>query len=304
MTLTHEEWLKERQKGIGGSDAAAIIGLSPWATPYTVWADKTGRIPSKEDNEAMRQGRDLEQYVADRWMEATEKKCRRRTKILRNPDYPFAHANVDRWVVGEKAGLECKTTSLMNLKKFKNGEYPETYYCQCVHYMAVTGAQRWYLAVLILNKGFYTFMIERDEEEIAALMEAERHFWQFVEKDTPPAADGLKPTTEVLNTMYCLSHDNQAPIDLFGQESTIQAYLDTKSAIKALEQQKEQYEQMLKESLGENELGAAGAYLVRWKPQQRSTFQAKAFAKDHPEIDLSRYYKKSQFRKFEIKEES
>lgn len=304
MTLTHEEWLKERQKGIGGSDAAAIIGLSPWVTPYTVWADKTGRIPPKEDNEAMRQGRDLEQYVADRWMEATGKKCRRRTQILRNLDYPFAHANVDRWVVGEKAGLECKTTSLMNLKKFKNGEYPETYYCQCVHYMAVTGAQRWYLAVLILNQGFYTFMIERDEEEIAALMEAERHFWQFVEKDTPPAADGLKPTTEVLNTMYCLSHDNQAPIDLFGQESTIQAYLDTKSAIKALEQQKEQYEQMLKESLGENELGAAGAYLVKWKPQQRSTFQAKAFAKDHPEIDLSGYYKKSQFRKFEIKEES
>lgn len=301
--LTHEEWLKERQRAIGGSDAAAIVGLSQWATPYTVWADKTGRLPQKEDNEAMRQGRDLEQYVAERWMEETGKKCRRRTKMLRNQDYPFAHANVDRWVVGENAGLECKTTSIMNLKKFKNGEYPETYYCQCVHYMAVTGADRWYLAVLILNQGFHVFVIERDDAEIAALMESEKQFWQFVETDSPPPVDGMKPTSEIINTMYLASYENAQPVDLFGQEGIIQTYFETKSAIKALEQQRERYEQILKENLGENENGVVGTYRVKWKPQQRSTFQTKQFVKEHPGMDLSQYYKTTKFRKFEIKQE-
>ena len=101
--------------------------MNHYVTPYMLWADKTGRLPDKSDNEAMRQGRDLEQYVADRFMEAMGKKVRRRTSMFHNPVYPFAHANIDRAVVGERAGIECKTTSLMNLKKFKNGEYPENF---------------------------------------------------------------------------------------------------------------------------------------------------------------------------------
>jgi putative phage-type endonuclease len=300
MQLTHDEWLKARMSGIGGSDAAAIIGLNPWATPYTVWADKTGRIPPKEDNEIMRQGRDLEQYVADRWMEETGKKCRRRTKILSNPDYPFALANVDRWVNGENAGLECKTTSIMNLKKFKGGEFPETYYCQCVHYMAVTGADRWYLGVLVLSQGFHTFVIERDEDEIKALMDAERDFWKHVESDTPPPVDGLDPTTDAINTIY--DKTNGDAIDLFGAEPTIQQYLQLKAQIKDLEAEKERIEQSLKEDLKDFEKGFCGQYIVNWKGQQRRTFQVKDYAKDYPDIDLDSYYKTSQFRKFEIKE--
>lgn len=86
--LTREEWLAERRKGIGGSDAAAIIGMNHYVTPYMLWADKTGQLPEQEDNEAMRQGRDLEQYVADRFIEATGKRVRRHTAIIRNPAYP------------------------------------------------------------------------------------------------------------------------------------------------------------------------------------------------------------------------
>lgn len=300
MQLTHDEWLRARMSGIGGSDAAAIIGLNPWATPYTVWADKTGRIPPKEDNEIMRQGRDLEQYVADRWMDETGKKCRRRTKILSNPDYPFALANVDRWVNGENAGLECKTTSIMNLKKFKGGEFPETYYCQCVHYMAVTGAERWYLGVLVLSQGFHTFVIERDEDEIQALMEAERDFWKHVESDTPPPVDGLDPTTDTINAIY--DQANGDAIDLFGAEPTIQQYLQLKAQIKDLEAEKTRLEQSLKEELKDFETGRCGPYVVNWKGRQKNTFQAKDYAKDNPDIDLEGYYKTSKYRVFEIKE--
>nr|WP_317325477.1 YqaJ viral recombinase family protein [uncultured Flavonifractor sp.] len=184
-SMSRPDWLAQRRKSIGGSDAAGIVGLSQYATPYIVWADKTGRLPDQEDNEAMRQGRDLEAYVAERWMEATGKTVRRSNAMLYSSLYPFAHADIDRTVVGENAGPECKTTSALNLRQFKNVEFPEKYYAQCVHYMAVTGATRWYLAVLVYGRGVFTFTLERDQAEIDALMDAERTFWKLVERGIP-----------------------------------------------------------------------------------------------------------------------
>lgn len=301
--LTHEEWLAERRKSIGGSDAAAIVGMNHYVTPYALWADKTGRLPDKPDNEAMRQGRDLEQYVADRFTEATGKRVRRHTAMFHNSDYPFAHANIDRAIIGERAGLECKTTSIMNLKKFKNGEYPETYYVQCVHYLAVTGWDRWYLAVLILNQGFHWFVIERDQAEIDALMQAERDFWNaYVIPDIPPPVDGLPPTSEALETVFPGGTAQGQPLDLFGRGEIIRKYLATKQLIKAYQRELEECRQLLQQDLGDQEAGVCGDYSVSWKSQFRSTFDAKRFSAEHPELDLSGYYKTSTFRKFDIKE--
>ena len=83
--MSREEWLERRRKTIGGSDAAGIVGLSKWASPFSVWADKTGRTVEKADTEAMRQGRDLEDYVARRWMEKTGKRVYRLAAMLYNP---------------------------------------------------------------------------------------------------------------------------------------------------------------------------------------------------------------------------
>ncbi len=298
--MPRAEWLERRRKSIGGSDAASIIGLNPYNTLFAVWADKTGRLPEQPDNEAMRQGRDLEDYVASRWAEATGKRCRRENYMLYNPAYPFAHADIDRWVIGENAGLECKTTSIMNLKKFKNGEYPETYYVQCVHYMAVTGADRWYLGVLVLNQGFYEFVIERDEAEIAALMEQETNFWALVESDMPPGVDGMEATTEALETIY--RGGAQGAVELFGREAILQEYQALKEQKDALETRMEQIKQTLMEDLGDMEKGVCGAHSVMWKAQVRRTFDTKAFFADNPDLDASGYYKESTFRRFTIKE--
>lgn len=198
-----EKWLEERRKGIGGSDCAAIIGLSRFKTAFDVYADKLRLVPSKEDNEAMRQGRDLEEYVAQRFCEETGKKVRCKNQILKNSNYPFALANVDRIIVGEDTGLECKTANVLSLKRYKNGEYPEEYYCQCMHYMAVTGYSKWYLAVLIFGTEFKIFEIKRDEEEIAALMKAESEFWEnHVLKKIPPPPAGAKSNNETLSKMF------------------------------------------------------------------------------------------------------
>ena len=298
--MPREEWLKYRRMGIGGSDAGAIVGLNPYATPYTVWADKTGRLPEKEDNEAMRQGRDLEQYAASRFEEATGKKVRRRNTMFQHDEYDFAVANIDREVIGERAGLECKTTSLMNLKRFKNGEFPDSYYSQCVHYLAVTGWEKWYLAVLVLNQGFYVYEIERDEDEIAALMAAEKEFWEtYVVPDVPPPVDGFQPTTEALSAIYQGGDDEIIRIDM---PEVVRNYMDLKAQIKLLSQEKEKCEQMLKKELGDCEKGECAGYQISWRSQERKTFDAKQFEKEHPGIILDPYYKHSQYRVFAIKE--
>ena len=104
--MTHEEWLQARKSGIGGSDAGAICGLNPYTSPLAVYQDKVSQAVEEKDNEAMRQGRDLEDYVARRFMEETGKKVRRANVIYKSTENPFMFANVDRLIVGEDAGLE------------------------------------------------------------------------------------------------------------------------------------------------------------------------------------------------------
>lgn len=282
-----EEWLALRRRTIGGSDAAAILGVSPWATPYTVWARKTGRLPDTPDTEAMRQGRDLEAYVARRFAEASGKRVRRENALLYNAEYPFAHADIDRRIVGENAGLECKTASALSLRDFRGGHIPESCRAQCVHYLAVTGADRWYLAVMILGQGFFRFCIERDQCGIDALMSRERAFWTLVRNDTPPAADGADATTGALETIYAGTAGGE--IELCGREAQLAQYEALRQLKKETETKQKQIAQTLMQDLGAHESGVCGGFRVTWKPQSRSSFDAARFTQEHPEIDLSAY---------------
>lgn len=298
--MSREKWLAWRRKTIGGSDAAGIVGLSRWSTPYTVWADKTGRLPEKPDTEAMRQGRDLEDYVARRWMEATGKKVRRVQALLYNPLYPHAHADVDRMVVGEDAGLECKTTAALDVRQFNGVEFPERYYAQCVHYLAVTGARRWYLAVLVFGRGFYIYTLERDQAEIDALMGVEADFWAMVESDTPPAPDGSDAATETLTTVYAESEEGE--MELFGREAMLEEYADLKRQEDAVEERINEIANIIKNDMQEVPLGRAGKFTVTWKSQERRNFQLEAFRKDHPALDLEPYIKITKSRPFKVTE--
>ena len=298
--MSREEWLERRRHSIGGSDAAAIVGLTKWASPYTVWADKTGRLPDKEESEAMRLGRDLEQYVATRWSEATGKKVRRVNAMLYNPLYPFAHADIDRWVMGENAGLECKTTSTLDVKQFHGVEFPAQYYAQCVHYLGVTGADRWYLGVLVFGRGFFEFTLERDQLEIDALMKAEAEFWPCVVNDVPPAPDGTEATTDAIGTIWRESRGGE--VDLFGRDNMIAEYFRLKATTKELEGRTREIENILKTDMGDAEKASCGAYRASWASQERRTFDAKAFAAANPGVDLTPYYKTTTVRPFKLTE--
>ena len=296
-----EEWLKLRKGYIGGSDAAAVIGLNPYKSAFTLWAEKTGRIPEFEGNITTQVGAYLEDLVAQIFMSEAGKAVRRKNKMLVNEDYPWACADVDRMVVGEKAFLEIKTTnSPVALKKFKNGEYPEAWYCQMVHDLAVTGLEKAYLAVLIECRDFKIFELERDEEEIATLMKEEEAFWSLVQSDTPPVADGLKSTGETLTEIYPQS--NGESVDLCNYVNELKHYMVLSAEIKALEAQKDEVANKVKAFLGEAGKGENEHFKVSWTSSERKTLDSKRLAQEHPEIDLNGYYKVSTTRTFRVTE--
>lgn len=299
-TANHEEWKALRHQYIGGSDAAAVVGLNAWVSPYALWAEKTGKLPGFDGNLATEVGTYLEEFVAQKFADVTGKKVRRSNQSWFNDQYPWAIANIDREIVGEDAGLEIKTTSEMNMQKFKGGEYPANYYVQCMHYLAVTGKQRWYLAVLIGNREFKWFTIERDEDEITALMEAEKNFKQLVDSNTPPMADGAPSTTSTLVTLYPESMDECIGIGSFERE--LDNYFRLKEQLKIIEMTIDGIENRIKAHLGECARGEGEKYKVSWKTQTRSTFDSKKFIADHPDVDVSKYYKKSSSRPFKVTE--
>ena len=176
--MPREEWLSLRKCGIGGSDAGAVCGVSPYANRMTVYYDKTGENTSESDSEAARLGRDLEDYVAHRFMEATGLKVRRANVMYQSEEYPFMIADVDRLIIGEDAGLECKTASAYSADKWKDGDIPLHYILQCIHYMAVTGKRRWYIAALVLGQEFICRRIEWNGEIAAQLVSLEKSFWE------------------------------------------------------------------------------------------------------------------------------
>lgn len=297
-TANHDEWKELRSHYIGGSDAAAVIGLNQFVSPYALWAEKTGRLNGFEGNLATEVGTYLEEFVAKKFEKETGKKVRRVNQSFFNSDYPFAIANIDREVIGEDAGLEIKTTSELNMRKFKCGEYPANYYCQCVHYLSVTGKQRWYLAVLIGNKEFKWFTIERDESEIEALMAAERDFWNHVETGTPPEIDGLQSTTDAIKSIYADSEE--AEVDISGYASILDQYIVACNQVKEVEKIRDEYANKVKDFMGNSAYGQCDRYKVSWKSQQRCTFDSRRFLEDHPEFESSEYCKKSNARVFRV----
>lgn len=299
--MSHEDWLMHRKNAIGGSDASTVVGLNPYGSLYELCADKRGLIPPKEENEAMRIGHDLEEYVAKRFTEATGKKVRRKNAIIYNDDFPFAHANVDRLIVGEDAGLECKTTSVLNLSKFRDGEYPANYYVQCQHYMMVTGKPKWYLAVLILGREFKWFEIARNDEDIEALAAAEREFWELVQSGKEPPVDGSQSCTDTIGTIYSDSQPETVDITAYRAELIKREKLTLK--IKELEAERNTIDNELKAFMCEADTAETNGYKVTWKSQTRRTFDSKRFAADNPDIDLSGYYKESTTRIFKVRED-
>ncbi len=192
--MTREEWLAERKTGIGGSDAAAVLGISPWRTAVDVWLDKTGRKQPGEETEAMRIGTELEDFVARRYVERTGRQVQRYNRMVKDG---CLIGNFDRLVVpdgGKVAShmgevrtdtlLECKTSG----REWEDG-VPLHYQVQVQHYMGLVPclAHADVACLFLGRKHFETFRVERDDAVIRTMRERLAAWWaEYVEGDKMP----------------------------------------------------------------------------------------------------------------------
>lgn len=282
----HEKWLEARTLGIGGSDAAVIMGMNRYKSPYQLWLEKTGQAeaPDLSGNQYVYWGTKNESNIADWFQEETGKKVKR-LGTLRSKEYPFMLANVDRTVVGENAGLEIKTAGVRQYRKWKDDEIPDAYYCQCLHYMAVTGTDYWYIAVLLGGNEAKWKRIERNEEDIQHLIMAETDFWKLVEARTPPPVDGSDSCAAALSAQYKGGDPNYSiilPPDIDGVIASLE---DDKAIMDALKKQITEKENRLKALLGNAEEGTTDHYRVLWKTQAgRSSVPLAKIKKQTPDI--------------------
>ena len=294
------EWLKHRQAGIGGSDASCIAGLNPWKSAIQLYMDKKEENPQEQKSLRMELGNRLEGLVAELFTEATGLKVRNVNGILKNDKYPFAIANIDRAIVGEKAFLECKTTNSYALKEWEEG-VPAHYEIQCLHYMAITGATHCYIAALIGNSDFIWHKIERDQETIDYLMQIEKDFWENnIEKDVVPMPDGSDAYSEYLKKKYDKSNGQVIELHLLENGvNKLNRYDEIVTDIKALESEKKLIEQEIQFHMEEFEVAKIGDRKVTWKSSSRNTIDSKKLKAEMPDI-AQQYMKTSTSRTFRV----
>lgn len=298
--LSNEEWLQLRKKGIGGSDAGAICGVNPYSSPMKVFWDKTEDQIEERNNEAIRIGHDLEQYVAQRFMEETGLSVRRSNYMFRSIEHPFMIADVDRLVVGEDAGLECKTASAYNADKWKDGDIPIHYVMQCYHYMAVTGRRTWYIACVILGQGFVYHKLEWDDEIIDRLIEMEKMFWyDHVMTGQLPDPDGSKVCDEILEKYFHTSRKASA-VELIGFDDKLERRQEILAYIDELQTEQKQIEQEIKLFMQEHEVAVGEKFKVSWSKVDTTRIDSKRLKEEQPEL-YREYSNTTSSRRFSVK---
>jgi putative phage-type endonuclease len=247
--LPHDEWLALRRRGIGGSDAAKVLGISRWGGPLTVYMDKLGLLPPEEEqSEAAYWGTTLEEVVAREFTRRSGLRVRRKNAIVHHKNYPWMIANVDREVVGTNKGLECKTVSAYKADEWTGDEVPDAYYIQCQHYMAVMEWESCYIAALVGGQRFVFKEILRNDEEINFIIDAERLFWEdHVVPRIPPLAGLFDDAGELFPSQT--GDDLETPTDedlLVAREM-----YEIREKLKPLEDEKMRLEAYLKTRIGE-----------------------------------------------------
>lgn len=300
--MSKNEWIKRRKEGIGGSDAASVLGLNPYKSSISVYMDKIDEAQvdnSYEDEVSYRMelGNKLENFVANEFMLKTNKKVRNVNGILKNDKYPFALANIDRAIVGEKAFLECKVTNSYS-KKLWQKEVPIYYQVQCYHYMAVTGATHCYIAALVGNEELVIHKIERNDELINQIMDLEKLFWdKCVLGKSLPTPDGSDDYSKMLQGLYKDSTDEE--LILFEKIDLLNRYDEVCELIKDLDMEKKSVEQYLQLQMKEYEVAYLGDRKITWKKQSRSVIDTKRLKREHPEL-VEKYMKTTSSRVFRI----
>lgn len=292
-TMTEAEWVAHRNEGIGGSDASAVLGINQYRTPMQVYMEKTGQWQPDDlsGNQAVHFGHKLEQIVADEFSERTGWKVQKCNYVLAHPEHDFMRANIDREIIHPERGrgvLECKTTSAWNKDKWSSSEVPQEYMIQVQHYLAVTGYDFAYIAVLIGGNNFDYWAIERDEELIEILIEAEKTFWfDHIMAGEPPELNYSQDGGDILDRLYPASATIDETLDLTGDRVTelLNNIYANQQEVKELKSQEDAWKNELKDVLKERETGTHELAKITWKaPKPKEVLNEAALREKYPAI--------------------
>lgn len=284
---TKEDWLEIRSKGLGGSDIGTMMGLNPYKSAYQLWLEKTGQTESPDisDKIAIKVGNELEDLVARIFEQETGLKVQKDNKTHFHKDYPFLLANIDRKIVGEKALLECKTTSVFNADEWQGDDVPASYLMQVQHYLNVLDYDYAYIAVIVGNSRFICKKIERDEELITLYTNMAMDFWlRNVQKMEAPEIDGSAVTKQALSLV---EYDAGKSQPMTQEQLELVEYIESiKSDIKQLSDLKSQAENQLKDQMANDELTelTSTKFKVTWKPIIQNRVDTNELKKKHPHI--------------------
>lgn len=279
--LSREDWLEYRRAGIGGSDVAAIKGVSRYTSPYALWANKRGLDSLDSGNAATQWGNDLELVVAQRFAKDYDATVIAVPILLRSKTNPFMLANLDFVIVNSEENpqfprgevttwdlslkalpliesiLEIKTTGIAsrgNAAGWENGSVPEAYELQGHHYALVTGCEAVVFAALVGGKGLVVAgRLYNSPEKDAALIETERTFWNLVETGEAPEVDGSESTTETLKNLYPESVEDVVVIADDFVADTLEEYRRTKKELDELDKKTKALRNRLEAAIGSGE---------------------------------------------------
>ena len=286
-------FLTQRKKGIGGSDIAAIIGVSQFKTALDVYLSKTTDQPEQK-GEHLYWGHALENPIIDRFIRDTGANVIRQPEMRRHPDYEWAIANADALITNSdtiEAILEIKTSSAFKSREWgadDTDEVPIEYIAQVQWYMWIYNLQEAYIAALIGGNQYRQYHITRDDELIAMLAEKAQAFWQnhVIPRIPPNPQDGADA-----QKLYPSDNGDTAEAD----SDTLTAYAELrelKAQEKELKAQIAAKEDLLKIKIGSySAMQANGNTLFTWEAQQSQRFDSSAFKNAHP--DLYRQYTKT-----------
>ena len=300
--LSHEEWLRWRKKGIGGSDVSAILGINKWTSAIELWLDKTNQKNDPvEVNEAMEWGTILEPIIRDYFATATGKTVMEVKAMLQHPDHPFMIADVDGVTTddnGDPAILEIKTASEYKRDEWLEG-VPTYYQTQVQHYLCVTGVSKAYVAVLIGGNTFRVYEVDADPEIQQMLIAVEKNFWNMVTNMIRPDIDGSDAAKDLLDQIYRGGVEEEI---ILPEEAVewVDAYIEASADEDSAKAKKQEASNHLKEIMGDYDKASCMGHSISWKPVTSERLDTKALKEKEPDI-YAKYAKSSTSRRFTLK---
>jgi putative phage-type endonuclease len=306
--MTDQDWQEYRAKqaGIGGSEVSSILDINKYKSKFVLWTEKTGAVePEPVDNEFVEWGNILEPSIRAKFAKENGFKVSKCNFVLQHDNYEFMIANID----GEykdpnrkgKGVLEIKTTSEWNKKEWEGDHVPVAYMAQMQHYLAVTGYEYGAFACLIGGNKYRQFFVDRDEEAIELIINAEKEFMDAVEANNYPwSIGGSASEASWLANQYPNAIDEEMSIPPSIEQLALE-YTEIQDGMKELKTRAEEIKNQIKFEAKEFGVLRGNQVKIYMPTINKTLFDGKQFAQDHADLYNEYKTKVSSYRDFKVK---